>query len=72
MGGALLSFSLMAVAVRELLRTFGNFEILFLRSLVSLVLMPAILPRFGARRVAAKKTLSYDVRLPPAPERCRP
>jgi drug/metabolite transporter (DMT)-like permease len=31
MGGALLSFSLMAVAVRELLRAFGTFEILFLR-----------------------------------------
>ena len=34
MGGALLSFCVMAVAVRELLRTMGAFEILFLRSLV--------------------------------------
>jgi hypothetical protein len=49
-GRALLSFSLMAVAVRELLRDFGNFEILFLRSLVSLVLMLAILPRFSIWR----------------------
>jgi len=48
MGGALLSFSLMAVAVRELLRTFGTFEILFLRSLVSLAVMLALLLRFGA------------------------
>ena len=48
MGGALLSFSLMAVAVRELLRAFGTFEILFLRSLVSLAVMLALLPRFGA------------------------
>jgi drug/metabolite transporter (DMT)-like permease len=47
MGGALLSFSLMAVAVRELLRTMGFFEILFLRSLVSFVLVLAVLPRFG-------------------------
>ena len=47
MVGALLSFSLMAVSVRELLRTMGNFEILFLRSLVSFVLVLAVLPRFG-------------------------
>src|SRR5437899_10737862 len=47
MVGALLSFSLMAVAVRELLRTMGGFETLFLRSLVSFVLVLAILPRFG-------------------------
>jgi len=47
MCGALLSFSLMAVAARELLRSMGSFEILFLRSLVSFVLMLAILPRFG-------------------------
>jgi drug/metabolite transporter (DMT)-like permease len=49
MGGALLSFSLMAVAVRELLRALGSFEILFLRSLVSLVVMLALLPWFGMR-----------------------
>jgi drug/metabolite transporter (DMT)-like permease len=48
MGGALLSFSLMAVAVRELLRAFGTFEILFLRSVVSLAVMLVLLPRFGA------------------------
>jgi drug/metabolite transporter (DMT)-like permease len=47
MVGALLSFSLMAVSVRELLRTMGSFEILFLRSLVSFVLVLAVLPRFG-------------------------
>jgi drug/metabolite transporter (DMT)-like permease len=49
MCGALLSFSLMAIAARELLRSMGSFEILFLRSLVSFVLMLAILPRFGWR-----------------------
>jgi len=47
MGGALVSFSAMAIAARELLRTMGSFEILFLRSLVSLVIVLAVLPRFG-------------------------
>jgi len=47
MGGTLLSFSLMAIAVRELSRTMGSFEILFLRSAVSLVIVCALLPRFG-------------------------
>lgn len=47
MGGAVLSFSLMAVAVRELARTLGSFEILFLRSIVSLVIVLAIVPFFG-------------------------
>jgi drug/metabolite transporter (DMT)-like permease len=54
MGGALLSFSVMAVAVRELLRTLGAFEILLLRSLVSLVIMLAVLPRFGARALRTR------------------
>ena len=54
MGGALLSFSLMAVAVRELLRTFGTFEILFLRGLVSLVIVLAILPWFGMRALRTR------------------
>ena len=49
MGGALLSFCIMAVAVRELLRSMGAFEILFLRSLVSLLLVLAVLPYFGLR-----------------------
>lgn len=44
MGGAVLSFSLMAVAVRELARTLGSFEILFLRSIVSLAIVLAIVP----------------------------
>jgi len=47
MGGALLSFSLMAVAVRELLRTMGSFEILFLRSFVSFILLLFVLSRLG-------------------------
>jgi drug/metabolite transporter (DMT)-like permease len=47
MGGALLSLSAMAVAARELLRHMGSFEILFLRSVVSLAILLPILPRFG-------------------------
>src|SRR5262245_9785224 len=47
MGGALLSFSLMAVAVRELVRTLPSLEILFLRSLVAFLMVAAALPRAG-------------------------
>ena len=47
MVGALLSFSLMAVGVRELLRTLPSLEILFLRSLVAFVIVAAVLPRMG-------------------------
>ncbi len=43
----MLSFSLMAVAARELTRVMGSFEILFLRSAVSLVIVLAIVPFFG-------------------------
>jgi drug/metabolite transporter (DMT)-like permease len=48
MGGAVVSFSLMAVAVRELLHAFGSFQILFLRSAFALLVMLALLPSFGA------------------------
>ena len=49
MGGALMSFALMAVSVRELHHAMGSFEILLLRSVVSLLIMLALLPRFGGR-----------------------
>jgi drug/metabolite transporter (DMT)-like permease len=45
MGGAVLSFCAMAIAVRELQRHMGSFEILFLRSLVMLAIVGAMLPR---------------------------
>ena len=54
MVGALLVFCLMAVAVRELLRTFGTFEILFLRGFISLVIVLAILPWFGVRALRTR------------------
>jgi drug/metabolite transporter (DMT)-like permease len=47
MVGALVSFSVMAVSVRELLHTMGSFEILFIRSLMSLLLLLFLLPSRG-------------------------
>jgi len=47
MVGALSSFSLMAIAVRELSQSMGAFQILFLRSAVSLALVAAVLPYSG-------------------------
>jgi drug/metabolite transporter (DMT)-like permease len=62
MGGALLSFSLMAVAVRELARAMGPFQILFLRSLVSLALVAAALPYFGLARLSTRRFGLHVVR----------
>jgi drug/metabolite transporter (DMT)-like permease len=51
MVGALVSFSVMAVSVRELLQTMGSFEILFIRSFMSLAILLFLLPgRLGALR----------------------
>ena len=47
MGGAVLSFTAMAIAARELLRHMGTFEIVFLRSLVMLAIVLAMVPRTG-------------------------
>jgi len=47
MVGALLSFSTMAISVRELLDTMGTFEVLFFRSLVSLGIVLSLVPRYG-------------------------
>lgn len=60
MGCAVLSFSFMAVAVRELLRHMGVFEILFLRTLVTLLLVLAVLPRSG---IAPLRTRHFRVHL---------
>jgi drug/metabolite transporter (DMT)-like permease len=45
--GAVLSFAVMAVAVRELLRHIGILEILALRTLVTLLLVSSIIPHRG-------------------------
>ena len=58
--GAVLSFATMAVAVRELQRHMGSFEIVFLRSVVMLGLALALLPRAG---VAAIRTRRLPVHL---------
>lgn len=55
MGGAVLSFSLMAIAVRELLRALGAFEILFLRSAVALVIMAAVVGCLGTDRLRTRR-----------------
>ena len=62
MGGALLSFSLMAVAVRELARAMGPFEILFLRSAVSLAIMAALVAYFGLRPLRTQRFGLHVVR----------
>ena len=51
----MLSFAVMAVAARELLRTMGSFEILALRSFVSLFIVLAVLPRFGLGRLRTRR-----------------
>jgi drug/metabolite transporter (DMT)-like permease len=55
MGGAVLSFTAMAVAVRELQRHMGSFEIVFLRSIVMLAIVAAMLPKAGLASVFTKR-----------------
>jgi drug/metabolite transporter (DMT)-like permease len=62
MGGAVLSFSLMAIAVRELLRTMGSFEILFLRSAISLVIMLGVVAYVGRERLRTQRFGLHVVR----------
>ncbi|KPK18374.1 MAG: hypothetical protein AMJ67_10535 [Betaproteobacteria bacterium SG8_41] len=62
MGCALLSFALMAISVRELHHAMGSFEILFLRSIVSLLIMLAILPRYGGRALITQRFGLHVVR----------
>ena len=62
MGGALLSFSAMAISVRELLPSMGSSEILALRSLVSLVLVLAVLPHVGLGRLRTRRFGLHVVR----------
>jgi drug/metabolite transporter (DMT)-like permease len=47
MGGAVLSFSAMAVAVRQLLTHMGVFQILFLRTFISLLVVLAVVAAYG-------------------------
>jgi drug/metabolite transporter (DMT)-like permease len=58
MVGALVSFSVMAVSVRELLHSVGNFEILAIRSFMSLLFLLFLLPRHG---LAALRTRHFGL-----------
>jgi drug/metabolite transporter (DMT)-like permease len=60
MGGAVLSFSLMAVAVRELLHGMGVLQILFLRTLVTFVMVVGTIPRVG---IAPLRTRRFPAHL---------
>jgi drug/metabolite transporter (DMT)-like permease len=60
MGGAILSFSAIAIAARELLRSMGIFEILFLRTFVALLIVGAILLRAGT---ATLRTQRFGIHL---------
>jgi len=55
--GAVLSFAAMAIAVRELQRHMGSFEILFLRSVVMLAIVGAMLARSGTAAVRTQRIL---------------
>lgn len=55
MGGAVLSFAAMAVAVRELQRHMGSFEILFMRSVVMLAIVWIMLARTGLGAVRTQR-----------------
>jgi drug/metabolite transporter (DMT)-like permease len=58
--GAVFSFAAMAVAVRELQRHMGSFEIVFLRSLGMLAITLAMLPRAG---IATLRTTRFQIHL---------
>jgi drug/metabolite transporter (DMT)-like permease len=60
MACAVLAFSLMAVAVRELLHAMGVLEILFLRTLVTLLMVAAVVPRTG---IAPLRTRRFPAHL---------
>src|SRR5690242_21709259 len=55
MSGAVLSFALMAIAVRELLRHMGILEILFWRTGVALVIATAIALRQGGDTIRTRR-----------------
>ena len=55
MSGAVLSFALMAIAVRELLRHMGILEILFWRTGVALVIAAAIALRHGGDTIRTRR-----------------
>ena len=55
MGGAVLSFTVMALAVRGLQARMGSFEVVFFRSVVMLAIVLAMMPRAGMVSVLTRK-----------------
>src|SRR6188474_225592 len=55
MSGAVASFMAMAIAVRELQRHMGSFEIVFMRSLVMLAIVLVMLPRAGVSAIFTRR-----------------
>src|SRR5688572_20393861 len=55
MSGAVLSFSAMAIGVREMLRHMAPFEVLFIRSAVMFLIVLAMLPRAGLAAVRTQR-----------------
>jgi drug/metabolite transporter (DMT)-like permease len=55
MVGAVLSFTTMAIAVRELQRHMGAFEIVFMRSVVMLAIVLVLLPRAGLGAIRSRQ-----------------
>jgi len=62
MAGAVLSFAIMAIAVRELLRHMGILEILAWRTLVALAIASAIVVRHGTATVRTRRLSLHAVR----------
>ncbi len=62
MAGTLFSFMVMAIAGRELSSALDTFEILFYRSLVGLLIIGALLQRFGWGQVRTGQPLLHLVR----------
>src|SRR5262245_16253026 len=55
MGGAVASFTVMAISVRELQRHMGSFEIVSMRSIVMLAIVLALLPKAGLASIATRR-----------------
>lgn len=62
MAGALISFSAMAVAVRELSADFGTFQLLAIRSFIGLLVISAILTRVGWTQVSVRNIKTHFAR----------
>ena len=62
MSGAVASFTAMAIAVRELQRHMGSFEIVFLRSVVMLAIVAAMLARTGIAPIRTQRFATHLAR----------